>query len=142
MVPSSPEFLDLIRTLYASPHVIVYGFYAHAGNSYASTSFSEASSFLSSEVQSVNLAARLALDELSKFPGSQSVEKPFILSVGSTPTAHAVTRQELAEKLFGSLELHAGEIPWAMSFVEYNLFIIFIQGIIRCWTCNKSIPEW
>ena len=111
MVPSSPEFLDLIQTLYASPNVIIYGFYAHAGNSYGSTSFSEASSFLSAEVQSVNLAARLALDELSKCPDSRSVEKPFILSVGSTPTAHAVTRQELAEKLFGRLELHAGEIP-------------------------------
>lgn len=92
---------------------MVYGFYAHAGNSYSSTSFSEASSFLSKEVQSVNLAARIALDELSKFPDLQSVQKPFVLSVGSTPTAHAAnaeTRQILTEELFGTLELHAGKM--------------------------------
>ena len=114
IIPTSPEFRELLRVLYASPSVSVYGFYAHAGNSYASTSFSEASSFLSSEIQSVNLAARIALDELSKFPNAQNAQRSFVLSVGSTPTAHAVnpeTRRRLDEELCGALELHAGETP-------------------------------
>jgi len=114
MVPTSPEFRDLLRAIYVSPNVMIYGFYAHAGNSYFSTSVSEASCFLSQEVQSVNLAARIALDELSKFPDLQPVQNPFVLSVGSTPTAHAAnaeTRQILTEELFGTLELHAGNYP-------------------------------
>ncbi|KAF8632543.1 hypothetical protein AX15_001758 [Amanita polypyramis BW_CC] len=119
VVPTSSEFRKLLGVLYASPSVTVYGFYAHAGNSYASTSFSEASSFLLAEVQSVNLAARIALDELSKVPEAQNSLRPFVLSVGSTPTAHAVnaeTRRKLAEELCGTLEIHAGEKVWVRSF--------------------------
>ncbi|KAK2461939.1 hypothetical protein APHAL10511_006402 [Amanita phalloides] len=114
VVPASSEFHKLLQTLYASPYVDIYGFYAHAGNAYASTTFSEASSFLSVEVESVNLAARIALGELSKIPEKLSARKPFVLSVGSTPTAHAAnarTRQRVAEELCGTLELHAGNYP-------------------------------
>lgn len=114
VTPGSVEFNELIKILSASSSISIYGFYAHSGKSYASTSQSEASSFLSVEIQSVNSAARLALDELSKSPSVCGVQKPFVLSVGSTPTAHAAsaeTRQRLAGELHGTLEIHAGNYP-------------------------------
>lgn len=89
----------------------MYGFYGHAGNSYASTSLSEASSFLSSEVEAVNSAAEVALAVLSGLPNTEAYRQPFVLSVGSTPTAHAAsaeTRALLLRELHGILELHAG----------------------------------
>ena len=88
----------------------VYGFYTHAGQSYASTSLPEASSFLSAEVDAVNTAAGLALSLLAEIP-SAAPRAPFVLAVGSTPTAHAATvetRAKLAALLNGTLELHAG----------------------------------
>lgn len=89
----------------------MFGFYCHAGNAYASTSFSEASSFLSSEVNAVNDAAASALEILSK----EGISAPkLVLSVGSTPTAHTAnreTRDKLSSLLHGPLELHAGNYP-------------------------------
>ena len=103
---SSPFFKELLTTLFTSPAISVHGFYGHAGNSYASKSLAEASSYLSSEVDAVNSAAATAL---AMFP---DVELPFVLSVGSTPTAHAAsydTRQWPSKALHGTLELHAGQ---------------------------------
>ena len=97
--------------IFASPVIYLYGFYCHAGDSYASTSLSQASSFLSLEVDAVNTAAGLALAVLSGSPGYAPREQPFVLSVGSTPTAHAASASNkirLASLLNGSLELHAG----------------------------------
>ncbi|PFH54446.1 hypothetical protein AMATHDRAFT_72249 [Amanita thiersii Skay4041] len=114
VIPSSADFKELMQKLFSSSVVSVYGFYAHAGNSYASTSLSEASSFLSAEVQCVVLAARLAKEVASTMPDLPSFQEPFVLSVGSTPTAHAAspeTRQKLTEALNGTLELHAGNYP-------------------------------
>lgn len=91
----------------------LHGFYGHAGNSYASTSLSEASAFLSGEVRSVNIAAKSALDLLKSGYPEASVSKPFVLSVGATPTAHsasAETRKLLSDVLHGALELHAGKL--------------------------------
>ncbi|KAG5635619.1 hypothetical protein H0H81_010602 [Sphagnurus paluster] len=93
----SPLFGELLSALFISPAISVFGFYGHAGNSYASKSSSEASAFLSAEVEAVNCAA-----------------EPFVLSVGSTPTAHAAsseTRDLLSSQLHGILELHAGNYP-------------------------------
>ncbi|KAL0071858.1 hypothetical protein AAF712_000780 [Marasmius tenuissimus] len=109
----SPNFESLVKALFSSKAIDVYGFYCHAGNSYASTSASEASSFLSSEVNAVNDAAGLALEILSK-AGVDRPSEPLVLSVGSTPTAHAASgenRDKLASFLHGSLELHAGNYP-------------------------------
>jgi len=88
----------------------IHGFYGHAGNSYASTSLPQASSFLSDEVRTVNKAAEIALNEIS---GDTRCTQPFILSVGSTPTAHAAStkaKQLLSQTLHGKLELHAGKV--------------------------------
>ncbi|KII94064.1 hypothetical protein PLICRDRAFT_50053 [Plicaturopsis crispa FD-325 SS-3] len=111
---ATPEFESLCSTIFNSPAISVYGFYCHAGNAYASTSLPEASRFLSSEVEAVNTAAGLALAILSGSPHSAAHNQPFILSVGSTPTAHAAsaeTKAQLSSLLHGSLELHAGNYP-------------------------------
>jgi D-serine ammonia-lyase len=96
-----------------SPATQVYGFYCHAGNSYSSTSLDEASRFLSGEVEAVNTAAGLALAMLAGAPTAQPKTDPFVLSVGSTPTAHAASaeaRAKLSSLLNGKLELHAGKL--------------------------------
>jgi D-serine deaminase-like pyridoxal phosphate-dependent protein len=99
--------------LLTSPAISIHGFYGHAGNSYGSTSLCEASSFLSVEVQTVNKAAEIVLGEISKQnSGTVHRSNPFVLSVGSTPTAHAASaeaRQILSQTLHGNLELHAGK---------------------------------
>ncbi|KAF5356085.1 hypothetical protein D9756_003737 [Leucocoprinus leucothites] len=112
--PESPDFLDLVKRLLASPAVSIHGFYGHAGNSYGSTSLFEATSFLSGEVQTVNKAAEITLNEISALSEVGHYTQPFILSVGSTPTAHAAgagARQLLSQTLRGKLELHAGNYP-------------------------------
>ncbi|KAI0257106.1 putative serine dehydratase domain-containing protein [Lactifluus subvellereus] len=113
IVPGSPAFESLLKDIHASSAISLHGFYCHAGNSYASTSPSQASSFLSSEVETVNEAARLALDLIPNWSGDESERPRFVLSIGSTPTAHSAsveTRAQLESRLFGTLELHAGEL--------------------------------
>jgi D-serine ammonia-lyase len=93
----------------------IHGFYCHSGQSYASTSLPQASSFLSAEVQAVNEAAKLANELLSSSVSGHT--QPFVLSVGSTPTAHAFSEPssevlaQLKIELHGQLELHAGNYP-------------------------------
>lgn len=109
--PASPFFESLLSVILASPTISLYGFYCHAGNSYASTSLPQASSILSAEVEVVNTAAGLALAMLSSSPSYGARDQPFVLAVGSTPTAHAAsaeTKAQLALLLNGTLELHAG----------------------------------
>ncbi|KAI0682690.1 hypothetical protein BC835DRAFT_1298348 [Cytidiella melzeri] len=114
LAPTSPYFESLLTSVFTSTAVSVYGFYTHAGQSYASTSLPEASSFLSTEVAAVNTAAGLALSLLQETPGVAPRSSRFVLAVGSTPTAHAAsadTREKLASLLNGTLELHAGNYP-------------------------------
>ncbi|TFY79655.1 hypothetical protein EWM64_g4354 [Hericium alpestre] len=113
--PGSPGFEALLKTIEASPAVSVYGFYCHAGNSYASTSESEASTFLSSEVEAVNTAAEVAMTVAPTLvPDPAAGKSRFVLSVGSTPTAHSASSEakaRLSSMLHGDLELHAGNYP-------------------------------
>ncbi|PWN21571.1 hypothetical protein BCV69DRAFT_173974 [Microstroma glucosiphilum] len=113
----SPAFSNLLRLIAkTSSQVSLYGFYAHAGHSYDSRQPSEADAFLTSEVQAVIQAASIAQ---SIFPSASSSH--LVLSVGSTPTAHAASRapssatlarvqQELPAHC--ELELHAGNYPF------------------------------
>lgn len=110
--PDSPSFKTLLNALFKSPAISVHGFYAHAGNSYGSTSMLEAVNYLSSEVATANSAAAEALKMLSGSPNAAFHSRPFVLSVGSTPTAHASSaeaKKHLVALLNGSLELHAGK---------------------------------
>jgi len=63
----------------------------------------------------VNTAAGLALAMLAGVPlTGAAAREPFVLSVGSTPSAHtasAETKAELKSLLHGTLELHAGNYP-------------------------------
>jgi len=115
VVPGSPGFEILLKAILASPAISLHGFYSHAGNSYGSTGLSQASSFLSSEVETTNEAAKLALALISSWPGWKGDRRPkLVLSVGATPTAHsasAETRAQLGSLLYGTLELHAGNYP-------------------------------
>lgn len=97
----------------------MHGFYAHAGQSYASETASEAATFLTTEVKSVNEAASLADSILGKGADTSRHSTPFVLSVGSTPTAHSASLQPSSEtlkklnvELKGKLELHAGNYPF------------------------------
>ncbi|KIJ45268.1 hypothetical protein M422DRAFT_30119 [Sphaerobolus stellatus SS14] len=115
--PDSSAFKALLLALLGTPAVSIYGFYCHAGQSYASTSVEEASKFLSDELQAVNMAAKLAQGLLNATHLESNHHQPFVLSIGSTPTAHAFGNPtdsvlyQLKSELYGKLELHAGNYP-------------------------------
>ncbi|KAH6917414.1 hypothetical protein BKA70DRAFT_1252119 [Coprinopsis sp. MPI-PUGE-AT-0042] len=114
VAPASNAMGSLILTILKSPATSLHGFYAHAGNAYASTSQSEANSYLSSEVQIVNDSAAFAISRFEDLLKTGHRSDPFILSVGSTPTAHASGTEAkalLEQTLHGKLELHAGNYP-------------------------------
>ncbi|EPX71700.1 alanine racemase [Schizosaccharomyces octosporus yFS286] len=97
---------DLVSEVLSSKTLFsLYGFYCHAGHSYASTSIDAAVGFLYDEIQAANVAAGFAV----------SIEPSLrlTLSVGATPTAHSVNPKvkELLPSLHGELELHAGNYP-------------------------------
>jgi len=97
--------------VFASPAVSVFGFYAHAGNSYGSTTLEQAAMYLTGEVRLTNDAATLALEVLAESDNREAYNQPFVLSVGSTPTAHsasAAAKLKMTSALNGTLELHTG----------------------------------
>jgi D-serine deaminase-like pyridoxal phosphate-dependent protein len=123
--PDSEEIKALLQAVLKSPAIAIFGFYCHAGDSYASTSIEEASSFLNTEMQAVNDVARLALAMMEDIREANSSidlsrhQSPFVLSVGSTPTAHSAAyprvisiSQAVKDALTGGeLEIHAGNYP-------------------------------
>ncbi|KAK9370069.1 hypothetical protein V1509DRAFT_618449 [Lipomyces kononenkoae] len=114
---ASSDLTQVIRqALGSSPKIIsLYGFYAHAGGSYSSTSIDSASEYLDREVSGVYEAAVLARSILDSTPAS-SPQRRFVLSVGATPTAHAsaMATFDRVTNLFAKvmqddeLEIHAG----------------------------------
>ncbi|KAJ0422648.1 putative serine dehydratase domain-containing protein [Aspergillus carlsbadensis] len=103
VVNSSSALPSLVRRVEESPAVELYGFYCHAGHSYACRTSEAATSVLKDEVEGVVSA--------SKFLSKKGSERKVIVSIGSTPTAHVVSslREVLPEGL--ELELHAGNFP-------------------------------
>lgn len=89
----------------------IYGFYCHAGHSYASDSENKAKDFLLEEIKHANMAAAKAREMDPELTALQ-------ISVGATPTAHAseiLTMEEVESTigpLAGNLELHAGNYPF------------------------------
>ncbi|PVG04838.1 hypothetical protein CPB86DRAFT_778136 [Serendipita vermifera] len=108
---------ELIQLVLSTPSMSLFGFYCHAGDSYASTSFQEASSFLTTEMQAVNAAGLLAQSLMKESDNDGRHQSPLVLSVGSTPTAHSASLIEspadtLREAVAGGeLEIHAGNYP-------------------------------
>lgn len=123
-LPAGSEALaSLIDCLLRSESTEIYGFYAHAGHSYSSRNANDACLFLADEVKAVVQAAHMGREVLVRgnFASSKKSKDPtfprWVLSVGSTPTAHAASqarssltlqrlRQELPPGV--TLELHAG----------------------------------
>ncbi|KAM0425070.1 hypothetical protein ACHAPT_009629 [Fusarium lateritium] len=90
----------LVERAEKSSAVSIYGFYCHAGHSYAGRSRNEAEETLNVEVSSVLSAAKL-------LPSDRKV----VISVGSTPTAHVVESLKASMPANIKLELHAGNFP-------------------------------
>ena len=113
-INGSSELFQTFQKLFKDPKISssvdLFGFYAHAGHSYASKTPGSAQNYLFQEIQLVNFAAMMAREFN---PGLE-----LHLSVGATPTAHSVgmltmkdVLEYLKEPLMGSLELHAGNYP-------------------------------
>lgn len=100
---SSPSLPDLVKRVEESNATHVYGFYCHAGHSYACKSSVEAEKVLGDEIGGVLRA--------TEFLGERKDKGKVVVSVGSTPTAHVV--KALKESMPGSVEveLHAGMLP-------------------------------
>ncbi|EYE91849.1 D-serine ammonia-lyase DSD1 [Aspergillus ruber CBS 135680] len=100
---SSPSLPDLVKRVEESNATHVYGFYCHAGHSYACKSSVEAEKVLGDEIGGVLRA--------TEFLGERKDKGKVVVSVGSTPTAHVV--KALKESMPGSVEveLHAGNYP-------------------------------
>ncbi|KAL5365031.1 putative serine dehydratase domain-containing protein [Aspergillus floccosus] len=99
---SSPSLERLVQRAEASHATNVYGFYCHAGHSYACRTPEAVADVLHSEVEGVVQAATY-LD--------LSGDRKVIVSVGSTPTAHVVSTLKKTLPPNVELELHAGNYP-------------------------------
>ncbi|CAN6618546.1 D-serine dehydratase [Trichomonascus vanleenenianus] len=105
----SEELTELIKKALGEqnkPFLSLYGFYCHAGHSYASPSSKEATSYLKDEIVAANAAAKIAKQI--------QPDLDLTISVGSTPTAHASDIIDLSTvgELHAELELHAGNYPF------------------------------
>jgi D-serine deaminase-like pyridoxal phosphate-dependent protein len=111
LLPEPGSFKAFMKRVFASPAISVFGFYTHAGNSYGSTSLEQATTYLTGEVRVTNDAAAMALEVLAESGNREAHHQPFVLSVGSTPTAHSATaaaKLKITSALSGKLELHTG----------------------------------
>ncbi|KAK6344345.1 hypothetical protein TWF696_007984 [Orbilia brochopaga] len=116
----SPDFIDLLSAVLSSKSVDIYGFYAHAGDSYGASNEKDSVKYLKCEIQAVLEAVRSLINFVK--PGDiydEDVdEKPYVLSVGATPTAHVISiLKEEGEGLFDipkncKIEVHAGNFPF------------------------------
>ncbi|KAL6365189.1 hypothetical protein LRP88_01171 [Fusarium phalaenopsidis] len=97
---NSKALHSLVERAEKSSAVSIYGFYCHAGHSYAGRSRNEAEETLNVEVSSVLSAAKL-------LPSDRNM----VISVGSTPTAHVVESLKASMPANIKLELHAGNFP-------------------------------
>ncbi|KAI1847167.1 hypothetical protein JX266_006707 [Neoarthrinium moseri] len=100
VLAGSSALHSLVKRAEASNHAQIYGFYCHAGHSYASRTSEQAQQTLSEEFSSVIGAS-----------GLLPADRELVVSIGSTPTAHVVS--SLKAQLPGNtkLELHAGNFP-------------------------------
>lgn len=120
--PDSDEMQRLIEAALRSPHISLFGTYAHAGFSYASRDGASAAEYLAREVAGVNEAARRVLETAGSLGLEEKLPRDarLVLAVGATPTAHAAgpvwdeARRAAGvsdSELVGRIELHAGNYP-------------------------------
>jgi D-serine deaminase-like pyridoxal phosphate-dependent protein len=84
--PDSPLLKPLIIAVLQSPHLVLHGFYSHAGNAYGARDGVTAADFLRLEIVAVQTGAELAHAVAAEL-GLPSLK--LVMSVGSTPTASA-----------------------------------------------------
>lgn len=116
----SPEFFEFLKGLTSTnpkSSYVLRGFYAHAGASYDANDLNSVRSHLLRELQAVTDASYLArkhIDRSSLDNGKNIDNMSFLLSIGATPTANALSHPDLVristKKLHpnDTLELHAG----------------------------------
>lgn len=106
LVSGSEELNELIKTLLQYNTIKLYGFYCHAGHSYASKTEQEALHFLYEEIRAANDAA--------KYAKSLDSSLELTISVGSSPTCHSSGSIDVSKitSLSADLELHAGNYPF------------------------------
>ncbi|RAK96981.1 D-serine ammonia-lyase DSD1 [Aspergillus ibericus CBS 121593] len=108
--PTSTDLPTLVRRVEESNVVQLYGFYCHAGHSYACRKEEEVKRVLGEEVRGV-------LEAVKFISGSdKGGKRKVVVSVGSTPTAHVVreVRGFLSDGVGGvevEVEVHAGNYP-------------------------------
>ncbi|KAJ5855595.1 uncharacterized protein N7529_009539 [Penicillium soppii] len=102
LLTESPSLPKLIHRIEASSAASVYGFYCHAGHSYACRTEDAAAAVLQTEVEGVVAAAKFLITDS---------DRKIVVSVGSTPTAHVVKRLQGTLPVGMELELHAGNYP-------------------------------
>ncbi|KAJ6259625.1 hypothetical protein Dda_5263 [Drechslerella dactyloides] len=118
--PTSPGLFELLQAALAAKNVDIYGFYAHAGDSYSSRSEEDSVKYLKIEIETV-IAALGTLSIVTKvleLPDDIHM-RPYVLSIGATPTAHVISTLRNAAKEDGlsipsqcKLEIHAGNFPF------------------------------
>lgn len=116
LVNGTDRLEDTLHKLFSDKKVAsaveIYGFYCHAGHSYAADGVDPAKQFLLDEIVHANKAAAHAIELNPSLAGKLQI------SVGATPTAHSssiLTVNEIETAvgglLAGKLELHAGCYP-------------------------------
>lgn len=98
---TSNSLREILAAIYNAPNVDLFGFYSHAGTSYAAKDVTEAAKFLLNEFTVTVEAAKL-------------VSSPVCISVGATPTAHSVSAFKTFQSSLpknASFEIHAGNYP-------------------------------
>lgn len=98
---SSSRLDEVIKAANTSKAVSIYGFYCHAGHSYAAKTPDEAVNVLNDEINGVLTAYKKLLDPKAEL----------VLSIGATPTAHVVSNLKASLPENTKLELHAGNFP-------------------------------
>lgn len=132
----TPEFETLVRAVSAPSKTAYYelrGFYAHAGASYDANDLAAVQQHLARELGAVTDAAASA----RALVGPVLAERGFLLSIGATPTAHALSHPDLAAlaqtRLHArdTLELHAG-----------NFVALDLQQVSTSLAARDDVAGW
>ncbi|KNG83571.1 hypothetical protein ANOM_009548 [Aspergillus nomiae NRRL 13137] len=103
LMNNSPRLRQVIERAESSSAVSIYGFYCHAGHSYGCRDRESVDVVLHSELEGALAASQMV--------PSADPDRSFVLSIGSTPTAHAI--QAIKDRIPEGyiIELHAGNFP-------------------------------
>ncbi|KAF3919469.1 hypothetical protein ABW21_db0207564 [Orbilia brochopaga] len=118
--PTSTALFDLLKAALVAKNINIHGFYAHAGDSYSSRNAKDSISYLSLEMKTVVTALEALVRAAEDLAIAEDVrERPYVLSVGATPTAHVISTLKKHKQEGGfsipsncTVEVHAGNFPF------------------------------